>query len=151
MKICVFPGSFDPITKGHEELVKRAAPLFDKVIIAIGVNSKKKYLFTLEQRLEWIKTVFKDFDNVEVDHFQNLTANYCKTVDARYLLRGLRNASDFDYEKTISQINNIVGDGLETVFLISNPKYSHISSSVVRELIKGKGDVTPFIPDSIEL
>ena len=151
MKICVFPGSFDPITKGHEELVKRAAPLFDKVIIAIGVNSKKKYLFSLEQRLEWIETVFKDFDNVEVDHFQNLTANYCKTVNANYLLRGLRNASDFDYEKTISQINNIVGDGLETVFLISNPKYSHISSSVVRELIKGKGDVTPFIPDSIEL
>lgn len=151
MKTCVFPGSFDPITKGHEELVKRAAPLFDKIIVAIGVNSQKKYLFSLEQRLEWLETVFKDYSNVEVAFFHNLTADYCKKVGANYLLRGLRNASDFDYEKTISQINNIIGEGIETVFLISEPKYSHVSSTIVREIIKGNGDVTPFLPASIKI
>ena len=151
MKICVFPGSFDPITKGHVDLVKRALPLFDQVIIAIGVNSNKKYLFTLDQRLNWIKEVFKDEPKVKVDHFENLTADYCKTVNANFLLRGLRNASDFDYEKTISQINNIIGDGIETVFLISEPKFSHISSTIVREIIKGGGDVSSFVPDTLKI
>lgn len=150
-KICVFPGSFDPITKGHEELVRRALPLFDKIIVAIGVNTQKQYLFPLEQRLDWLKEVFKDMPNVEVDSFQNLTAEYCMKVNANFLLRGLRNASDFDYEKTISQINHIIGDGIETVFLISEPKYSHISSTIVREVIKGGGDVSKFLPDSISI
>ena len=150
-KICVFPGSFDPITKGHEELVRRALPLFDKIIVAIGVNTQKQYLFPLEQRLDWLKEVFKDMPNVEVDSFQNLTAEYCMKVNANFLLRGLRNASDFDYEKTISQINHIIGDGIETVFLISEPKYSHISSTIVREVIKGGGDVSKFLPDSISV
>ena len=150
-KICVFPGSFDPITKGHEELVRRALPLFDKIIVAIGVNTQKQYLFPLEQRLDWLKEVFKDMPNVEVDSFQNLTAEYCMKVNANFLLRGLRNASDFDYEKTISQINHIIGDGIETVFLISEPKYSHISSTIVREVIKGGGDVSKFLPDFISL
>ena len=150
-KICVFPGSFDPITKGHEELVRRALPLFDKIIVAIGVNTQKQYLFPLEQRLDWLKEVFKDMPNVEVDSFQNLTAEYCMKVNANFLLRGLRNASDFDYEKTISQINHIIGDGIETVFLITEPKYSHISSTIVREVIKGGGDVSKFLPDSISV
>ena len=151
MKICVFPGSFDPITKGHEELVRRAIPLFDKIIVAIGINTQKKYLFSLEQRLSWLEDVFIDYPTVEVDHFENLTADYCNRVDASYLLRGLRNASDFDYEKTISQINNIIGDGIETVFLISEPKYSHVSSTIVREIIKGKGDVSKFLPDKVTI
>ena len=146
MKIAVFPGSFDPITSGHVDLVKRAIPLFDKIIIAVGVNTQKKYLFSLETRLEWLNLVFKKDDNVFVDHYEGLTANFCKKVGSNYLLRGLRNASDFDYEKTISQLNSVVGDGLETVFLISAPEYSHISSTIVREIIKGKGDVTPFVP-----
>lgn len=145
-KIAVFPGSFDPITTGHVDLVKRALPLFDEIVVAVGVNSNKKYLFTLEQRLEWLNTVFADEPKVRVDHFQNLTADYCKKIGARYLLRGLRNASDFDYEKTISQLNNILGGNLETIFLISKPELSHISSTVVREIVKGGGDVTPFIP-----
>ena len=150
MKIAVFPGSFDPITTGHVDLVKRALPLFDKVVVAVGVNTQKKYLFPLETRLSWLEKVFANEPKVEVDSFQNLTAHYCKKIGARYLLRGLRNASDFDYEKTISQLNDIVGDGLETIFLISRPEYSHISSTIVREIIKGGGDASPFIPDVIE-
>lgn len=151
MKIAVFPGSFDPITIGHVDLVKRALPLFDKIIIAVGVNSTKKTLFSLEQRLEWLRTVFASYPTVEVDHFQNLTAHYCQRIGARYLLRGLRNASDFDYEKTISQLNQIVGGGIETVFLIAQPEYSHISSTIVREIIVGGADATPFIPQEITI
>ncbi len=150
-KVAVFPGSFDPITMGHVELVKRALPLFDKIIVAIGVNSSKKYLFSLEQRLQWLEDVFAKEEKVEVAHFENLTAHYCQKVGARYLLRGLRNASDFDYEKTISQLNAIVGDGIETIFLISEPKYSHFSSTIVREIIKGGGDASPFLPDEIKI
>ncbi len=149
MKIAVFPGSFDPITKGHVDLVNRAIPLFDKIIVAVGVNSQKKYLFSLEQRLEMLENVFANDDTVHVGQFEGLTVNYCKEQGARYLLRGLRNASDFDYEKTISQLNHIIGDELETVFLISKPEYSHISSTIVREIIKGKGKVESFIPIEI--
>lgn len=149
MKIAVFPGSFDPITKGHVDLVHRAIPLFDKIIVAVGVNSQKKNLFPLEQRLGMLETVFAENDTVYVGQFEGLTVNYCKEEGARYLLRGLRNASDFDYEKTISQLNHIIGDDLETVFLISKPEFSHISSTIVREIIKGKGNIEPFIPQEI--
>jgi pantetheine-phosphate adenylyltransferase len=151
MKICVFPGSFDPITSGHVDLVKRALPLFDKIIIAIGINAQKKYLFSLEQRQDWIKDVFKDEPKVVVDTFENLTADYCKRVEAAWILRGLRNASDFDYEKTISQLNFIVGKGVETMFLISQPEFSHVSSTIVREIIKGGGDASPFLPKEIKI
>ena len=146
MKIAVFPGSFDPITTGHVDLVLRALPLFDEIIIAIGINSQKSSLFTLQQRQNWIKEVFAHEPKVKIDSFEKLTANYCKTVNAAWILRGLRNASDFDYEKTISQLNFIVGDGVETFFLISQPQFSHISSTIVREIIKGGGDASPFLP-----
>lgn len=151
MKIAVFPGSFDPITVGHVNLVERALPLFDKIVVAVGINSSKKYLFSLEQRIEWLKLVFRGHEKVEVDHFQHLTAHFCQKIGARYLLRGLRNASDFDYEKTISQVNHIVGEGIETVFLISQPEYSHISSTIVREVIIGGADATPFLPAEIRI
>ena len=151
MKIAVFPGSFDPITVGHVDLVKRFLPLFDKVIVAVGVNTQKKYLFTLEERLAWLEKVFESEPKVEVDSFQNLTAHYCNRIGARYLIRGLRNSSDFDYEKTISQLNDIVGEGLETLFFISRPEYSHISSTIVREIIKGGGDASPFIPKELKI
>ena len=147
MKIAVFPGSFDPITNGHIDLVHRFAPLFDKIIVAVGINSAKKGLFPLELRLEWLKEVFKDDQNIEVDSFEGLTVNFCKKVDAKYIIRGLRNSSDFDYEKTISQLNNIIGDNVETLFFISKPEYSHISSTIVREIIKGKGDISTFVPN----
>lgn len=149
MKTAVFPGSFDPITTGHVELVRRAVPLFDKIVVAVGVNSQKQYLFPLAQRLAWLREVFKDQPTVEVASFEGLTAHFCNEIKAKYLLRGLRNASDFDYEKTISQLNDIVGDGLETVFLISQPAYSHISSTIVREIIKGGGDASPFLPEGV--
>ncbi len=151
MKIAVFPGSFDPITNGHVDLVKRALPLFDKIIVSVGINTQKKYLFSLEERLEWLEKVFQNEPKVEVDSFENLTANYCNRIGARYLLRGLRNGSDFDYEKTISQMNNIIGDGLETIFLISRPQFSHISSTIVREIIKGGADADAFIPKEIKI
>jgi pantetheine-phosphate adenylyltransferase len=149
MKICVFPGSFDPITAGHEDIVRRALPLFDKVIIGVGINSQKNSLFPLEQRVEWIKNVFADEPKVTVDTFENLTADFCKRVKAKWILRGLRNASDFDYEKTISQLNFIVGGGVETFFVISQPEFSHISSTIVREIIKGGGDASPFLPKKV--
>lgn len=151
MKIAVFPGSFDPITTGHVDLVKRALPLFDEIVVAVGVNTTKKYLFSLDQRLEWLRQVFAAYPNVRVDYFEKLTAYYCQRIGARYLLRGLRNGSDFDYEKTISQLNHIVGGGIETVFLISQPEFSHISSTIVREIITGGGDASPFIPPEIHI
>ena len=150
-KIAVFPGSFDPITIGHVDLVKRYLPLFDEIIVAVGVNSQKTSLFDLKQRLEWLELVFDHEPKVRIDFFEGLTAHYCQKVEARYLLRGLRNASDFDYEKTISQLNHIVGHNLETVFLISQPAYSLISSTIVREIIKGGGDASPFLPNQIKL
>jgi pantetheine-phosphate adenylyltransferase len=151
MKIAVFPGSFDPITIGHVDLVKRALPLFDKIIIAVGVNSQKKSLFSLDQRISWLEKVFESFEKVEVDYFEKLTADYCRKAKANYLLRGLRNSSDFDYEKTISQLNHIIGEDLETLFLIAQPGFSHISSTIVREIIKGGGDASPFLPESVQI
>lgn len=149
MNIVVFPGSFDPITNGHVDIVRRAIPLFDKLIIAIGVNSQKKALFSLDRRRSWLEQVFADERTVEVHDFEGLTVNFCQKVGAQYLLRGLRNASDFDYEKTISQLNRIIGDDLETIFYISKPEYSHISSTIVREIIKGGGDISSFVPSFI--
>ncbi len=149
MNIAVFPGSFDPITIGHYDLIKRALPLFDKIIVAVGTNSTKSSLFPLEERLEWLKIVFKDEPKISIDHFEGLTAHYCIKVHANFLIRGLRNSSDFDYEKTISQVNQIISEGIETVFLISNPQYSHISSTIVREVIKGNGNVEPFLPKGV--
>lgn len=151
MKIAVLPGSFDPITNGHKDIAERATGFFDKVIIAVGTNETKKSLFTLEQRINWLKEVFQDNPKIEIDHYRGLTANYCIKVGAKYMIRGLRNASDFDYEKTISQLNTIIGNGVETVFLISRPGFSHISSTIVREIIKGKGDVSELIPKSIKV
>lgn len=147
MKIAIFPGSFDPITNGHIDLVRRFAPLFDKIIVAVGVNSAKKGLFSVEQRMKWLDEVFENDPTIDVGQFEGLTVNFCKKEGAKYLIRGLRNASDFDYEKTISQLNNIIGDNVETLFFISKPEYSHISSTIVREIIKGKGDISTFVPE----
>lgn len=148
-KKIVFPGSFDPITLGHVDLVRRAVPLFDTIIVAIGQNSQKNTLYSLEQRISWLEACFADEPKIQVKHFQGLTAHFCQEIGAKYILRGLRNASDFDYEKTISQLNSIVGGGLETIFLISEPQYSHISSTIVREIIKGNGDASQFLPAEV--
>lgn len=148
-KIAVFPGTFDPITVGHVDIVKRGLPLFDKIIVAVGVNTQKKTLFSIDQRLKWLKEVFREEEKVKVQHFTGLTVNFCEKVNASFLLRGLRNSSDFEYEKTISQLNLVIGNNIETVFLISRPDFSHISSSIVREIIVGKGDASLLLPEEI--
>lgn len=148
-KIALFPGSFDPITLGHCDIVRRALPLFDEIIVAVGVNSQKKYLFSLEHRLDMLEAVFKTEPKVRIAHFKGLTVNFCRDEEVHYLLRGIRSSGDFDYEKTISQLNHVIGDDLETVFLITKPEYSFISSTIVREIIKGNGDVSDFVPDEI--
>ncbi len=145
MNIAVFPGSFDPITNGHLDLIRRAIPLFDKIIVAIGVNDQKKSLYSLEQRLSWLEEIFSEDDSISVGNYHGLTVHYCQEVGAKYLLRGLRNTTDYNYEQSISQANSIVG-GVETVFLISNPQYSHISSSIVRAIVKGNADASTFVP-----
>lgn len=149
MKKAVFPGSFDPITNGHMDVIKRALPLFDEIIIAIGINSQKKYLYELDQRMEWLNKLFKKESRIKIDCFEGLTLKYCKKVNAQFLIRGIRNAADFDYERTISQINYSVTKKLDTVFLIARPELSHVSSTIVRELILGKGDISSFVPEKI--
>ncbi|MEP7196550.1 MAG: pantetheine-phosphate adenylyltransferase [Saprospiraceae bacterium] len=149
MKIAVFPGSFDPITNGHVDIIKRALPLFDEIIIAIGINSQKTYLYDLDLRMKWLHKLFKNESRIKIDCFEGLTLNYCKKVKAQFLIRGIRNAADFDYERTISQINYAVTKKLETIFLIARPELSHVSSTIVRELILGKGDISAFVPEKI--
>ncbi len=151
MKIAVFPGSFDPITIGHVSLIRRALPLFDKIIIGIGVNTSKNKLFPLEKRISWINDVFKNEDKVEVHEFDGLTVDFCRQIGAKHIIRGLRNASDFDYEKTIAQLNHELNDEIETVFLMSRPRFSHISSTIVREIIRVKGDASSLVPDEVKL
>ena len=151
MIIAVFPGSFDPITIGHVSLIKRALPLFDKIVIAIGVNTSKNKLFPLEKRVEWIKNVFQNEEKVEVHEFNGLTVDFCKKIEAKHIIRGLRNASDFDYEKTIAQLNHELNDNIETIFLMSRPRFSHISSTIVREIIRVKGDASSLVPEEVDL
>lgn len=150
-KIAVFPGSFDPITIGHVEIIKRALPLFDELYVAIGVNSQKKYLFSLKQRTAWLESVFAKEAKINVTHYSGLTTIFCKSVGAKYIVRGLRNSSDFNYEKTIAQLNKVIGNGIETILFNSAPEHSHISSTIVREIIKNNGDVSPFVPPEIKI
>lgn len=148
-RIAVFPGSFDPITLGHVDIINRAILLFDKVIVGVGENSAKKNLFSLENRLTWIRDIFGSEDLVDVDHYRGLTTDYCKRVGARFLIRGLRSTSDFDYERTIAQLNMDLQRDMETVFLVSRPSHSHISSTIVREILKNKGEAELFLPGKI--
>ena len=150
-KIAVFPGSFDPFTTGHESIVKRALPLFDKIIIAIGYNANKKDFFSLEVRTEWINKVFANYDKVVVDSFEGLTVDFCKQVDAKYLLRGLRTAIDFEYERSIAQMNKYMSDGIESVFLLTTPELTPVNSTTVRDIIRHGGDASKFVPKEINI
>lgn len=150
-KIAVFPGSFDPITKGHVNIVKRALPLFDRLIIALGNNTNKKYAFTYKQREGWIKDIFKQYPNVAVSAYQGLTVNFARKVNAQYLIRGIRNSSDFEYEKTIAQLNKSMSADLETICIISDPELSHISSTIVKEIILNGGDPSIFLPAEVKI
>ena len=150
-RIAVFPGSFDPITKGHESIVKRAIPLFDKIIIAIGINAGKNSMFDLEQRKLWIKSTFKNNPTIEVITYTGLTVDFCKAQNAYFILRGLRSYSDFDYEHGIAQMNKSLISSVETVFLLTEPEFSPISSTIVRDIIRNKGKVEQFLPNAVTL
>ncbi len=152
MRIAVFPGSFDPITLGHYDIIERAAPLFDKLIIAIGQNSQKKYMFPLEQRMDFIKKAVANFPNVEVDFFEGLTVDYCLSKNAQFILRGLRNPADFEFEKAIAHTNRTLAHKkIETVFLLTSSGKSFISSSIVREIITHGGEYQLLVPDSVRV
>lgn len=150
-RIAVFPGSFDPITKGHEDLIKRCLPLFDKIVVAIGVNAEKKYMFGLEERMNWIRQVFNFEDKVEVAKYEGLTVSFCRSVGANFIIRGLRNAEDFQFEKSIAQMNRELGHEIDTLFLVTHPEYAAYSSSIVRDIYRNGGDVSKFIPNAIQL
>lgn len=149
MSTAIFPGSFDPFTIGHESIVRRAIPIFDKIIVSLGYNSQKNGFFPLEKRVEWIKQVFQDCDKVEVNTYQGLTVNFCKESDARFILRGLRTAADFEYERAIAQMNKAMIEEIETVFILTSPEHSSISSTIVREIIRYQGDVSKFVPNAM--
>ena len=150
-RIAVFPGSFDPITKGHEDVVLRASLIFDEVIIAIGMNSSKKAFFSIEKRIEFIQETFVTNPNISVDTYKGLTVDFCKKSNANFILRGVRNVNDFEYEKSISQLNRKLAPEIDTVFLMTLPEHSAISSTIVREILTHKGDVSMFVPDKLKL
>lgn len=150
-KIALFPGSFDPITKGHKSIVKRALPMFDKIVVAVGTNTAKNSVFPLEKRIEWIEKTFAQYDNVEVVTFNSLTVDFCREIGAKYILRGLRNSTDFQYERNIARINQELDSEIETIFLMTKPDDAAISSSLVREILSFGRDVSQFIPEEITI
>lgn len=149
-RIAVFPGSFDPFTIGHEALVKRTLGLFDEIIVAVGMNATKKYMFSVEKRTEWIKNVFKGERRVRVTSFTGLTVEFCKMNNASYLIRGVRTSTDFEFEKAIAQMNRTISD-VETIFIMPQPEHSAINSTIIRDIIRNNGDATPFVPKGVEL
>ena len=150
MKRAIFPGSFDPLTLGHYDIIERGAKLFDEVIIAIGVNADKKYMFTLEQRKKFIEEAFADNNRVKVVTYKGLTVDFCKEINVDFILRGLRNPADFEFEKSIAHTNRDLAP-IETVFLLTSAKTSYISSSIVRDVIRNNGDYTKLVPKSVRI
>ncbi|NLA23583.1 MAG: pantetheine-phosphate adenylyltransferase [Bacteroidales bacterium] len=148
-KIALFPGSFDPFTVGHESIVKRAIPLFDRIIIGIGVNDAKQAFFPDNIRIDLVKEVFADYNSVEVITYKGLTIDFCKSVGAQYIIRGLRTSADFEFERVIGQVNKVLDEGIETIFMLTAPEHSFISSSIVRDVYKNGGDITYFIPEKM--
>ncbi len=150
-KTAIFPGSFSPFTVGHQSVVDRALPLFDKIIISIGINSEKNQYFSIEERLQWIKDVYGNNPKIEIKFYEGLTVDFCKKENANYILRGLRDSHDFKFEKGIAQMNKDLNKEVETIFFITPPEISHISSSIIRDIIKNGGDVSKYIPKEIDL
>lgn len=145
-KIALFPGSFDPFTKGHESIIHKAIPLFDTIIIGIGINSGKNYFFELEKRRKQISKIYQDFPMIQVKTYQKLTVEFCRDIDAQFILRGLRDTNDFEYEKAIAQMNLSIS-GIETVFFMTDPAVAPISATIIREIARNKGDISSFVSE----
>ena len=150
MRKAIFPGSFDPITLGHYDIIKRSIPLFDEIIIAIGINAEKKYMFSLEDRKRFIEEAFKDESSIRVISYEGLTIDLCEKMNANFILRGLRNPADFEFEKAIAHTNRKLSK-IETVFLLTSAKTSYISSSIVRDVIRNGGDYEMLVPESVRV
>lgn len=148
-RICLFPGTFDPVTLGHVDIVNRAMPLFDKIVIGVGLNAAKAPMFSADQRLQWINDIYKDEDKVVGAVYEGLTIDFCKTIGARFILRGIRYVSDFEYEKTIADANRTLDKTIETVFLTGEPKYTSVASTIVRDIIRNGGDAKYFLPEVV--
>lgn len=149
MKIALFPGSFDPITIAHVDILKRALPLFDRIVVGIGLNSAKQNFISAEKREEMVKTIFAGDEKVDVQLYEGLTVDFCRKINAKYMVRGIRSSSDFEYERTISQINQTMMPDVETILLLSKPEYSAISSTIVRDILRNKGDISYFVPKEV--
>ncbi len=148
-RICLFPGTFDPVTLGHVDIINRALPLFDKIIVGIGLNSAKGPMFSADQRLQWINEIYKDEERVAGAVYEGLTIDYCRQIGAHFILRGIRYVSDFEYEKTIADANRTLDKTIETIFLTGEPKYTSVASTIVRDIIRNGGNAAPFIPELV--
>jgi pantetheine-phosphate adenylyltransferase len=148
-RICLFPGTFDPVTLGHVDIINRALPLFDKIVVGIGINTSKGPMFSPEKRLKWIQAIYKNEPRVEGGIYEGLTVDYCKKIGAQFILRGIRYVSDFEYEKTIADANRTLDRSIETIFLTGEPKYTSVASTIVRDIIRNGGDASHFLPEVV--
>lgn len=148
-RICLFPGTFDPVTLGHTDIINRAIPLFDKVIVGIGINAAKNPMFTADQRKLWFEEIYHNEPKLSVETYDGLTVKFCQSIGARFILRGIRYVSDFEYEKTIADANRTMDSSIETIFLTGEPKYTSVASTIVRDILRNGGDASPFLPDAV--
>lgn len=148
-RICLFPGTFDPITLGHTDVIDRAMDLFDEIVVGIGTNSTKTPMFPIEQRIEWIREIYKDQPKVKVVTYEGLTVNFCQQIRAHFILRGIRGIADFEYEKAIADVNRMMDSSIETIFLSCTPKYSTIASTLVRDVLRYGGDASQLLPEKV--
>jgi len=150
-KTAVFPGTFDPFTRGHENILQRALPLFDHIIIAVGVHSGKQTLFSKEKRIDMIRNLYRNVQKISVDSYDGLTIDYCEKAGAQFLLRGLRTSADFEYERAIAQINRKMNPSIETIFLLAIPEYTPLNSTIIRDILRHGGDARQFLPEGLEI
>ena len=148
-RICLFPGTLDPLTLGHVDIINRALPLFDKIIVGVGLNTSKAPMFSAEKRQGWINEIYKNETKVEGAIYEGLTVTFCQKIGAHFILRGIRYVSDFEYEKTIADANRTLDNSIETIFLTGEPKYTSVASTIVRDIIKNNGDASHFLPEIV--
>jgi pantetheine-phosphate adenylyltransferase len=148
-RICLFPGTFDPVTLGHTDIINRAIPLFDKIVVGIGINAAKNPMFTADQRKIWFEEIYKDEPKITVETYDGLTIKFCQSIGAKFILRGIRYVSDFEYEKTIADANRTMDSKIETIFLTGEPKYTSVASTIVRDILRNGGDASPFLPEAV--